>query len=140
VSGVTDPERFRYRGLGVAVFACLGQVVGVVPALTTPAGFDLATWLFVPVPFAVVSTLLVFLWVLPRVGSRGALVLGLLALASLLVFRLGVTLPLAAGAMVAARDVPDREEGQDRLAFGVLVLAWLTLGVFALLVIGDAFA
>ena len=135
-----DPDRSHYRGLGVGLVACVAQVVGAVPGLTTDAGFDLTTWLYIPVPIAVLTTLLVFLRVVPRIGSHGALVLAFLGLLSVLVFRLGVTLPLAAGAMVAARDLPVRERGRDARALGVLVLSWVTLGLFAIAVLGDAFA
>jgi hypothetical protein len=128
------------RGLGVAVVCVLGQVLGVVPGLTTDRGFDVATWLYVPVPVAVVATLVLFGRVVPRADSRVALALALLGLASLLLFRLGVTLPLAGAAMVVARDVPTREVGRDRQALGVLVLSWITMGLFAVLVLGDAFA
>jgi hypothetical protein len=130
----------RFRGLGVAVFGCVVQILGSLPGLTAPdLGID-STWFYLSVPIAVITTVVLFGWVVPRGGSRAALISAAAALLSLALFRIGVTVPLAAAAMVMARDVPVREEGANRWALVAMLAAMVTLGFFAWFSLLDAFA
>jgi hypothetical protein len=130
----------RFRGLGVAVFGCFVQIFGSLPGLTAPdLGID-PTWYYLCIPIAVVSTVALFGWVVPGGGSRAALIAAGAAVASLAVFRLGITVPLAGAALVMARDVPVREEGGNRRALAALLAALLALGMFAFFGLLDAFA
>jgi hypothetical protein len=128
----------RLRGLGVAVFGCAVQILGSLPGLTTPdLGVD-PTWYYLSVPIAIASTVALFGWVVPNGGSRAALITAGLGVISLPLFRLGLTVPLAAAALVMARGVPIREEGGNRRALVAMLAAFLTLGFFAYFSLLDA--
>ncbi len=130
----------RLRGLGVAVFGCGVQILGSLPGLTAPDLDIDSTWFYLSIPIAVLSTVVLFGAVVPGGGSRAALVTAAAAFVSLVLFRLGVTVPLAAAAMVMARDAPSREEGANRRALVALLGALVTLGLFGWFALLDALA
>jgi hypothetical protein len=128
----------RFRGLGVALFGCLIQVLGALPGLTSPdLGID-PTWYYLSVPIAIALTVVLFGWVVPGGGSRAAVIAAGLGVLSLALFRLGLTVPLVAAALVMARDVPLREEGGNRRALLAMLVAFVTLGLFAWFSLLDA--
>lgn len=134
-----DPDRPSHvRGLGVAVFAAIGQLLVALPGQTTSSALPIS-WLILTVPITLVSTAVLFGIIVPRADARTAVLLAVAAVVSLLIFRLGVTLPLAGAAMVIARDVPLREPDQTRKAVVALVLSIVTLGLVAWFGLVDAF-
>jgi hypothetical protein len=98
-----------------------------------------ASWLFITVPVTVVSSAVLFSIIVPRADARTAILLAAAAVVSLLVFRFGVTVPLAGAAMVVARDAPAREPASTRAALVSLILGILTMAVVAWFALVDAF-
>lgn len=134
-----DPEGPAYfRGLFVAVFAAIGQLLAALPGQTTSDAIP-PSWLVVTVPITLVSTAVLFGVIVPRAKALTALLLAGLAVVSLVVFRFGITVPLAGAAMVIARDVPTREPDQTRRAVVALILSMLTLAAVAWFALVDAF-
>jgi hypothetical protein len=134
-----DPERPAYvRGLGVAIFAAIGQLLAALPGQTSSDAIP-TSWLYVTIPITLASTAVLFGIIVPRADARTAVALAVTAALSLVVFRFGITVPLAGAAMVIARDVPLREPDQTRKAVVALVLAIVTLGVVAWFALVDAF-
>ncbi len=127
-----------FRGLGVALFCAIGQLLAAFPG-QTPSGDIPASWLFVTVPITLVSTGVLFGYIVPRADSRTAVFLAVAAAVSLVVFRFGVTVPLAGAAMVVARDVPTREPDQTRRAVIALIIAIVTLAAVAWFALVEAF-
>jgi hypothetical protein len=135
-----DPERpDHFRGLGVAVFCAIAQLLAALPGQTTAEGLS-ASWLFITVPITLISTAVLFGVIVPRADARTAVLLAVVAVVSLLAFRFGVTIPLAGAAMVIARDVPLREPDQTRKAVLALVFGILAMGAVAWFALLDAFA
>jgi Voltage-dependent anion channel len=138
VTPPATPPRRGLRGLGVAIFTAIAQLLAALPGQTTDDGVA-ASWLVFTVPITVASTAVLFGVIVPRADARTAVLLAVVAAVSLLVFRFGVTLPLAAAAMVIARDVPSREPDESRRAVLALVVAILTMAVVAWFALVDAF-
>jgi hypothetical protein len=132
------PPKSGLRGLGVAVFCAIAQLLAALPGQTTDEGLS-GSWFFITVPITVVGTAVLFGIIVPRADAKTAVLLAALAVVSLLVFRFGVTLPLAGAAMVIARDVPAREPASTRPAVLALVLGILTMAVVAWFALVDAF-
>jgi|SRR5215207_2899742 len=134
-----ERERTTYvRGLGVGAFSAVGQLLAALPGQTTSDAIP-PTWLFLTVPITLVSTGVLFGVVVPRADARTAVLLAITAAVSLLVFRVGVTVPLAGAAMVVARDVPTREPDESRRAVFALLVAVVTLACVAWFALVDAF-
>jgi hypothetical protein len=134
-----DPERPAHlRGLGVAIFGAIGQLLAALPGQTTSDAIP-ASWLVVTVPITLVSSAVLFGVIVPRGDALTAVLLAAVAVVSLVVFRFGITVPLAGAALVIARDVPTREPDQTRKAVVALILGILTLAAVAWFALVDAF-
>jgi hypothetical protein len=134
-----DPDKPAYfRGLGVAAFSAIGQLLAALPGQTTSDAIP-PSWLFVTLPITIVSTAVLFGFIVPRGDARTAVLLAVVALGSLVIFRFGITIPLAGAAMVIARDVPIREPDQTRKGVVALVLGILTMAAVAWFALVDAF-
>jgi hypothetical protein len=128
-------SRLRYLAVGVA--ASLAHMLMMIPGYSED-GFDVGAWLGTLVVSLVVAAL-VFVFVVPGGGAVTGVVLGAIALASVLIFWAGVTLPLA----VAAGLVGWRaRQGGERpgLATTALVLAVVAAVALVAIIIGDAVA
>jgi len=94
------------------------------PALSGPgAGFAVGTWLFVVVPVALFATMALWLTVVAHGGGRAALCCAVAAVATLPVYRVGLTLPLAGAALVLGRGTPEDDPAHVRAGVWAMVLA-----------------
>lgn len=128
------PSRTRYLLIGAA--ASVAQMLMMIPGYNEDDEFQATEWLVVLLISLVVAGLL-FTFVVPRGNAMSALVLGIVALVSVLVFWAGITLPLAAaGALTAwrARSAGDRP-GLATVALALSVVAAIAL---VAIIIGDA--
>jgi hypothetical protein len=128
-------SRLRYLAVGIA--ASLAHMLMMIPGYSED-GFDSGAWLGTLVVSLVVAAL-VFVLVVPGGGAVTGVVLGAIALVSVLIFWAGVTLPLA----VAAGLVGWRaRQGGERpgLATAALVLAVVAAVALVAIIIGDAVA
>ena len=132
------PHESRVRDLGLAVAASIVQMAMMIPGYNEDGSFQTAEW-FIMLAVSLAVGLLVFYFVVPRGSTVAGLVLGVLALLSVLVFWAGVTLPLAAAAAVVGWRA--RQAGEDRTrATVVLALGALSAVAVVAIIIGDAVA
>ena len=133
-SGATPWTRGRY--LGIAVAASVAHMLMMIPGYNEDGEFDTTGYLSVFVVSLVVSAL-VFTFIVPRGGAVAALILSAVALASVVIFWAGLTLPLAAAGGVAAWRA--RQAG-DRVGMATAALALSVVVAVALvaIIIGDA--
>lgn len=126
----------RGKYLGVAVAASVAQMLMMIPGYNEDGQFDTTAYLSVFLVSLVVSAL-VFTFIVPGGGALTALVLSVAALASVLVFWAGLTLPFAAAAGVTAWRA--RQDG-DRagMATAALALSVVTAVALVAIIIGDA--
>jgi len=126
--------RSRYLAIGAA--ASVAHLLMMIPGYNEDGSFQTTDWLVVLLISLVVAGLL-FTFVVPGAGTVTALVLGVVALVSVLVFWAGVTLPVAAAGAVAAWRA--RASG-DRPGMATAALALSALATVALvaIIIGDA--
>jgi hypothetical protein len=81
----------------VAIAASVVQMLMMIPGYSEDESFQFGEWLVV-LAISLVLSLALFLFAVPRGGVIAGIVLGALALVSVLVFWAGITLPLAAAA------------------------------------------
>jgi hypothetical protein len=127
------------RGLGVAVFAVLTQLAVSATGLATASGFATATLLFVVAPVTLATTMALWLTVVARGGGRAGLGCAAAAAVSLLAYRVGFTVPLAAAALVLGRAVPSEDPDHERAGLLGLALAGAVLLAVAALVVLEVF-
>ncbi len=126
----------RMKSLAIAVAASVAHMLMMIPGYNEDGEFDTTGYLTVFLVSLVVSALL-FTFIVPQGGAVAALVLSLVALASVLIFWAGLTLPLAAAGAVTswrARQAGDRA-GMTTAALAVSVVAAVAL---VAIIIGDA--
>jgi hypothetical protein len=122
----------------VAIASSAIQMLMLVPGYGEDGSFQLGEWLVV-LAISLVLSVVLFLFVVPRGRVTAGIVLGALALASLVAFWAGITLPLAA----ASAAVGWRLRRAGNTAAGpVVVLALAAVAALALvaITIGDAVA
>jgi hypothetical protein len=132
-----SPPISRLRYLAVGAAASLAQMLMMIPGYSED-GFELGSWLGVLAVSLVVAAL-VFVFVVPGGGAVTGVVLGAVALVSVVIFWAGFTLPLA----VAAGLVGWRaRQGSERpgLANAALALAVVAAVALVAIIIGDAVA
>ena len=135
-SSATDLTRSRI--LTVALSASVLQMLMMIPGYTEDGSLQVGEWLIVLVISAAISVAL-FLLVVPRAGVVAGIVLGAIAVASVLVFWAGITLPLAAAAAVVGWQL---RRGGNTTMGPVVVLGLAALATVALvaIIISDAVA
>ena len=132
------PDLTRSRAVIVAIASSAIQMLMLVPGYGEDGSFQLGEWLVV-LAISLVLSVVLFLFVVPRGRVTAGIVLGALALASLVAFWAGITLPLAA----ASAAVGWRLRRAGNTAAGpVVVLALAAVAALALvaITIGDAVA
>jgi len=134
----TTPHLSRVQYLSLAVAASVVQMLMMVPGYSENGSFQAAEWLMV-LAVSLAVGLLVFSFVVPGGGALTALVLGVVAVVSVLVFWAGVTLPLAAAAGLVGWRA---RQGGDHRTRATVALALSAFSVVALvaIIIGDAVA
>ena len=94
------PDLTRSRTVIVAIAASALQMLMMVPGYNEDGSFQLGEWLVV-LAISLVLSVALFLFAVPSGGVTAGIVLGALAVVSVLVFWAGITLPLAAAAAAA---------------------------------------
>ena len=128
----------RSRTVMVAIAISAIQMLLLVPGYSEDGSFQVGEWLVV-LAISLVLSVALFLFAVPRGGVIAGIVLGALAVLSVLVFWAGITLPLAA----ASAAVGWRLRRAGNTAAGplvVLALAVLATVAFVAIVITDAVA
>jgi hypothetical protein len=126
----------RNRLLGIGAAASILHLLLMIPGYNEDGDFDAAAWVVVLLISLVVS-LALFLFVVPRANPVTALVLGVVALLSVLVFWAGLTLPLAAAGWFSAWRA--REAGpRSGLVTAALALSVVAAVAVVAIIIGDA--
>ena len=128
----------RSRAVMVAIAASVIQMLMMIPGYSDNESFQVGEWLVV-LAISLVLSLALFLFAVPKGGVILGIVLGALAVASVLVFWAGITLPLAAASAAVGWRL--RRDG-DTAAGPVVVLALAALAAVALvtIIISDAIA
>ncbi len=130
------PSSSRLRYLSVAVTASVIHLLMMIPGYSEDGEFQTGTW-FTVLAISIVVGVLVFAFVVPRAGAVTSLVLGVVALLSVLVFWAGLTLPLAAAAAWAGWR--ERQRGDRRgVATAAVVLAAVSAVALIVIIVGDA--
>jgi hypothetical protein len=128
----------RLKYLGVAVAATVVQMAMMIPGYSEDGDFQASEYAITFVVSLVVG-ILVFLLVVPRGGATTALVLSIVAVASIVVFWAGITLPLAvAGAVTGWRARKTARRAQ--LATIAVALSVLAAVALVAVIVGDAVA
>lgn len=132
----TLSARLRYLPIGVA--ASLAHLLMMIPGYSVDGTLEWGAWLgMLAVSVAVAAV--VFVFVVPGGGAVTGVALGAVALASVLIFWAGVTLPLAVAAGLVGWHTRQRGE-RSGLANAALALAVVSAVALVAIIIGDAVA
>jgi hypothetical protein len=135
-ASLPTPVTTRSRYLLIAAVAAIAQMLMMIPGYSEDGQFLYGEWLVVLLISLVVSASL-FTFVVPKGGAISALVLATVAVASLVVFWAGLTMPFAAAAAVIAWR--SRTSG-ERTGMATAALAISIVAAVALVatIVGDA--
>jgi hypothetical protein len=136
-ASLPTPVTTRSRYLLIAAVAAIAQMLMMIPGYSEDGQFLYGEWLVVLLISLVVSASL-FTFVVPKGGAISALVLAtVVAVASLVVFWAGLTMPFAAAAAVIAWR--SRTSG-ERTGMATAALAISIVAAVALVatIVGDA--
>jgi hypothetical protein len=126
----------RYLSIGLA--ASLAHLLMMIPGYSEQGDFETGTWLGV-LAVSVLVAAVVFMFVVPGGGAVTAVALGAVALASVVIFWAGLTLPLAAAAFLVGWHARQRGD-RPGLANAALVLAIVSAVALVAIIVGDAVA
>ena len=129
-------SRLRYLPIGVA--ASLAHLLMMIPGYSEEGDFELGTWLGV-LAVSVLVAAVVFMFVVPGGGAVTGVALGAVALASVVIFWAGLTLPLAAAAFLVGWHARQRGD-RPGLANAALGLAIISAVALVAIIVGDAVA
>jgi hypothetical protein len=130
------PASSRLRYLSVAVAASVIHFLIMIPGYSEDGRFQAGPW-FSMLAISLIVGLALFAFLVPRAGAVAGLVLGVVALLSVLVFWTGLTLPIAAAAAVTGWR--ERQRGNRRgLATAAVALAAVSAVALIAIIIGDA--
>ena len=132
------PHVSRVRYLSLAVAASLAQMAMMIPGYSEDGSFQTEEW-FIVLAISLAVGLLVFSFLVPGGGAMTGLVIGVVAVVSVLVFWAGITLPLAAAAAVVGWRARQSDEHQMP-ATVALALSALSAVALVVIIIGDAIA
>ena len=132
------PDLTRSRILTVALAASVLQMLMMIPGYSEDGSLQVGEWLIV-LAISIAISVGLFLFVVPRAGVTAGIVLGAIAVLSVLVFWAGVTLPLAAAAAVVGWQLR-RGGNTGKGPIVVLGLAALATVALVAIIIGDAVA
>jgi hypothetical protein len=121
------PSLSRLHLLAIAVGASVVHLLLLLPGYSEDGSLELGSWL-AGLGVSLVVSLVVFLLVVPGRGVTTGIVLGAVAVVSVLVFWAGVTLPLAAAAAVLGwRAHAGHERTRALVALGLAALSVVAL-------------
>ena len=135
-SAARPSSRLRY--LPIAVAASAIHLLMMIAGYSEDGSLQVGPWLL-GLLISLVVSVLVFTLVVPNAGALTSLVLGVLAVLSILVFWAGITLPLAAAAAVAGWRARQRGD-QPRLSITAVVLAAAAAMALVAIIVADAVA
>jgi hypothetical protein len=123
------PTSSRLRNLSVPVVASVINLLIMIPGYSEDGRFQAGPW-FIMLAISLVLGLALFVFVVARAGAATGLVLGAVALLSVIVFWMGLTLPIAA-AVIGWRE----RHRSDRRGLATAALALAAVSVVALIAI-----
>ena len=130
------PSSSRLRYLSVPVAASVINLLMMIPGYSEDGQFQAGPW-FGMLAISLVVGLALFAFVVPRAGAVAGVVLGVVALLSVIVFWAGITLPIAAAAAVTGWRA--RQRGDRRgLATAAVALAGVSAVALIAIIIVDA--
>ena len=127
VSSSSVASLTRSRTLTLALASSVLQMLILIPGYSEDGSLQIGEWLIALATSAAISVTL-FLFVIPRAGVTAGIVLGALAVASVLIFWAGITLPLAAAAGVVGWQL---RQGGNTSKRQVIVLGLAALAAVA---------
>jgi len=130
------PSSSRLRYLSVAVAASVIHLLMMIPGYSEDGKFEAGAW-FIVLAISIVVGGLVFAFVVPRAGAVTSLVIGVVALLSVLVFWAGLTLPIAAAAGLTGWRQRQRGD-RPGIATVAVVLAAVSTAALIVIIVGDA--
>jgi Na+/melibiose symporter-like transporter len=129
------PSSSRLRSLSVPVAASVINLLMMIPGYSEDGRFQAGPW-FAMLAISLAVGLALFAFVVPRAGAVAGLVLGMVALVSVIVFWTGITLPIAAAAAVTGWRA--RQRGDRRgLATAAVALAGVSAAALIAIIIVD---
>ena len=131
------PQLTRSGSVIVASAASVIQMLMMIPGYSEHGSLQLGEWLTV-LAISLVLSVALFLLAVPKGGITLGIVLGVLSVASVLIFWAGLTLPLAAAA--AALGWRLRRDGNTAGPLVALALALLATVALVAIIISDAVA
>jgi hypothetical protein len=138
VTPSTTPDLTRSRTVMVAIAASVIQMLLMIPGYSEDGSLQFGEWL-VMLAISLVLSVALFLFAVPKGGVTAGIVLGALAVVSVLVFWAGITLPLAAASATVGWRL--RRDGNTTAGpLVVLALAVLATVALVVIIIGDAVA
>jgi hypothetical protein len=130
------PSSSRLRSLSVPVVASVINLLIMIPGYSEDGRFQAGPW-FIILAISLVVGLALFAFVVPRAGAVAGLLLGAVALLSVIVFWMGLTLPIAAAAAVTGWRERQRSD-RPGLATAAVALAAVSAVALIAIIIVDA--
>jgi hypothetical protein len=128
------PGSSRLRYLSVPVAASIVHLLIMIPGYSEDGRFQAGPW-FIMLAISLAVGLALFAFVVPRAGAVAGLVLGAVALLSVIVFWAGVTLPIAAAAAVTAWRARQRDDRPGLATVAVALAAVSAVALIAIVII-----
>jgi hypothetical protein len=129
------PGSSHLRYLSVPVAASVIHLLMMIPGYSEDGRFQAGPW-FITLAISLVVGLALFAFLVPRAGAVTSLVIGVVALLSVIVFWAGLTLPIAAAATVTGWRA--RQRGDRRgLATAAVALAAVSAAALIAIIIVD---
>jgi Na+/melibiose symporter-like transporter len=128
------PTSSRLRNLSLPVGAAVINLLIMIPGYIQDGRFQAGPW-FVMLAISLVVGLALFVFVVPRAGAVTGLVVGAVALLSVIVFWTGLTLPIAAAAAVIGWRERHRSDRRGLATAAVALAAVSAVALIAIIIV-----
>ena len=128
------PTSSRLRNLSVPVVASVINLLIMIPGYSKDGRFQAGPW-FIMLAISLILGLALFVFVVPRAGAVIGLVLGAVALLSVVVFWTGLTLPITAAAAVIGWRERHRSDRRVLATAAVALAAVSAVALIAIIVV-----